>query len=245
MQPLRSMVHRTVSSILSTAVSLFAFFAVLPANPVHGQQISKLEEFHLVNGDGHLISLNPDASVYVIAFLGVECPVSRLYAPRLQSIADRYRSKGVQVIGIDSNLQDSRADIEAFSKSFNLEFPIGKDHNQRIALQLHATRVPEVFVVDEYYVVRYRGRIDDQYQPGLKRAEPTRDDLKIAIDEVLSGRDVSVPETTSHGCRIAWQLDRDAPSEVTFCKSIAPILNRHCVECHRSGEIGPFAAHRL
>ena len=31
------------------------------------------------------------------------------------------------------------------------------------------------------------------------------------------------------------------PEQITFSKHIAPILNRHCVTCHRPGAIGPFA----
>src|SRR5690606_10424581 len=28
---------------------------------------------------------------------------------------------------------------------------------------------------------------------------------------------------------------------VTYTRDVAPILNRHCLECHRKGQIGPFA----
>ena len=59
-----------------------------------------------------------------------------------------------------------------------------------------------MFVLDESRAVRYRGRIDDQYAIGARRAEPTRRDLAVALKELLAGRDVSVPLTPSSGCRI-------------------------------------------
>ena len=37
------------------------------------------------------------------------------------------------------------------------------------------------------------------------------------------------------------QSSADPSAVVTFTRDVAPILNRHCVECHRAGEIGPFA----
>ncbi len=32
-----------------------------------------------------------------------------------------------------------------------------------------------------------------------------------------------------------------APSEVTFHRDVEPILQKHCQECHRPGEIAPFS----
>src|SRR5271168_927543 len=33
----------------------------------------------------------------------------------------------------------------------------------------------------------------------------------------------------------------NAPTEVTFHKDVEPILQKHCQECHRPGEIAPFS----
>jgi hypothetical protein len=42
------------------------------------------------------------------------------------------------------------------------------------------------------------------------------------------------------GCFIG-RVRKTAPrGKITFSKHIAPIFNRHCVECHREGELGPF-----
>src|SRR5262245_14993885 len=47
----------------------------------------------------------------VIAFLGTECPVARLYAARLVELAKEYEAKGVSFVAIDANQQDSVTDI--------------------------------------------------------------------------------------------------------------------------------------
>src|SRR5207253_3254203 len=80
---------------------------------------------------------------------------------------------------------------------------------------------------------------DDQLQPGTNRGQPTRRDLIEAIEELLAGRAVSVPRTEAKGCFI----DRGEPEStgpITFAEHVAPIFARHCVECHRDGQIAPF-----
>src|SRR5258708_1254607 len=66
------------------------------------------------------------------------------------------------------------------------------------------TRRPEVLVLGAGRRVRYRGRIDDQYEPGGKnRGKPIRHDLAEAVGELLSGESISVPSTPTFGCLIA------------------------------------------
>ncbi|MDP6444318.1 MAG: redoxin domain-containing protein [Pirellulaceae bacterium] len=179
----------------------------------------------------------------VVCFLGSECPLARLYGARLQKLAAEFRSDGVQLVGVNSNRQDSPADIERYLEKHRLTFPIIKDVGQDLARRFGATRTPEVFVLDADDRIRYQGRIDDQYEPGISRAAPTRRILRKALRELIAGSDVSAPKTVAVGCLITFTRapQKVAPEEtVTFVDDVAPILNRHCVECHRAGEIGPF-----
>ncbi len=194
--------------------------------------------------DGRAISLD-DSAVHVVCFLGTECPLARLYGPRLQRMADRYAGRGVVILGVNSNVQDSPAEIDAYAKKYAIEFSMVKDADQSIADALGATRTPEVFVVDAGGKIVYQGRIDDQYEPGVSRARPTQNDLNDAIESLLSGHPIPEPKTTSVGClitRTAKRSTNESPSApVTFNADIASILNEHCVECHRGGEIAPMA----
>ena len=98
-----------------------------------------------------------------------------------------------------------------------------------------AVRTPEVFVLDAGRVVRYWGRIDDQYGVGYIRDEARREDLKTALDELLAGKEVSVPVTETTGCHIGRVREPKPDSDVTFSNQIARLLNRRCVECHLRG----------
>ncbi len=197
--------------------------------------------FSLPAGDNQQVSLPEDARAVVVCFLGTECPLARLYAPRLQKLADQYAAKGVVFIGVDSNLQDTLAEVARFRQSNNIRFPIAMDYDQAVAGSLGATRTPEVVVLDSRRTIRYQGRIDDQYLPGVVKPQATVSELVEALDAVLAGESLRVTKTQSIGCLIGRpKKSGDAPS-VTYTGRIARIFQANCVECHRSGEIGPFA----
>ena len=177
----------------------------------------------------------------VVCFLGTECPMAKLYAGRLAELNDQFPN--VRLVGLFSNVQDSLEDIKQFSETNSIGFEIAKDINNVIADQNGVKRTPEVIVVDPQMKIRYRGRVDDQYSPGVARSKATNRELETAIVELLSGKEVTTPVTEATGCLLgrAKTGDENVDAEVTFAKQISRVLQRNCVECHREGEIGPFA----
>lgn len=181
----------------------------------------------------------------VVCFLGADCPMARIYGPRLNDLADEFESANVRVIGINSNRQDSFADVKQYVDELQISFPFVRDRDNVIADQFSATRTPEVFLLDAKLAVVYHGRIDDQYEPGVNRAAPKRLDLRIAIEESLAGKQISVSQTQATGCFIGKVsgISRKPIIEngITYSKHVIGVLQKHCLECHRDGEIGPFA----
>lgn len=180
-----------------------------------------------------------DNKLVVLAFLGTECPLAKLYGPRLQQIQDQF-GDDVAIVGVNSNRQDSITEISAWVARHNIRYPVLKDAGNRIADLLHAERTPEVVVLDADRIERYRGRIDDQYLVGRARYEVQRRDLVIAIEELLAGKSVSVSKTEPIGCHIGRIKNAKPQGEITYSNQIARIFNRRCVECHREGQIAPF-----
>jgi hypothetical protein len=189
---------------------------------------------------GEPFQLAQEAKYHVFLFLGVECPVARQYGAKLQPLAEQFAGKAVQFIGVNSNPQDSRAEVAQYQKDLNLTFANLKDPGQLIAKHFSATRTAEAVVIDQQGQVKYRGRIDDQYSPGVTRGTTSSHDLKNALEELLAGLPVTLPETTPVGCLITYLKEPSTAATVTFTKDVAPLLWQHCYECHRSGEIGPF-----
>lgn len=189
--------------------------------------------------------LTAGKKLVVVAFLGVDCPLARLYAPRLEELNTQFAKQGVAFIGVDSNQQDSLTDMTAFAQKHGVTFPLLKDRDQTVADKFGVERNPSVYVLDADRKIRYRGRIDDQYgqgaSSGYAKSKINRSDLGEALNELLAGKEVSQPETVSLGCLIGRKPKVAAHGEVTYTKQIAGLLQERCVFCHRPGEIGPFA----
>lgn len=218
---------------------LFAILFLLIGHSLLRANPAKIESFELQDVGDQLVRIAADESkLTVVCFLGTECPLANLYAGRLMKLADEFRT--VRFLGVNSNRQDSPSEVAAYAKRHKIEFPVLKDVRNLVADQFDAKRTPEVFVLDEHFSVRYRGRIDDQYLPGVIKPKAKRQDLRIAIEELLAGQPVSSPTTEAVGCFIGRMKQPDESSPVTYCKQIARILQQNCVECHRKGEIGPF-----
>ncbi|MCA9017101.1 MAG: redoxin domain-containing protein, partial [Planctomycetaceae bacterium] len=214
----------------------------LSANEKAEPAPSNLLTFRLPTADGGIVELTekPQQKVTVVCFLGAECPLARLYGPKLNEMSAAYESQGVKFIGVNSNQQDSLEDVKKYVKRYEIRFPLAKDYNNLVSDRFEAVRTPEVFVLDKQLNVKYRGRIDNQYLPGISRAETTSHDLKQALDQVLAGQPVDVASTKPNGCFIGRVKQTEVTTSLTVCKEVAAVLNRHCVECHRKGEIAPF-----
>lgn len=176
----------------------------------------------------------------VLAFLGAHSPMSKRYAPRLEELAQTYKDRGVQFLGISSSHQDSVTDVVRFARDYGVTFPILKDEASRVANEFGAERTPEVFLIDKDHRVRYRGRIDDQFEYEFERAVPTRLDLVVALEEVLSGQNVRMSRTPAVGCRIGRVLAPKSEATVFWHPEISEIFQRHCTECHRPNGSAPF-----
>ena len=236
---------------------LFVYFAVpgsllLAQNEkkqettVGGSMIAKsISNFELRDTDGKTRKLDDlkDSKCVVVVFMGWECPLVRLYVPRLVELSQEFADRDVAWLAINSNSQDSLAELKNFVRTTDFPMPLLKDPGNSIADLFGAERTPEVFVLDEQRRIQYRGRIDDQYTYGRQRPEVVTRYLADAIEELLAGETVSLPATEAEGCIIGriFHTENRQASSVTYSKHISRILQNNCTTCHRAGEIGPFA----
>lgn len=202
-----------------------------------------IADFQLTDYRGRDVSLADfkESRLVVVAFLGTDCPLAKLYGGRLQELSANYAPQGVTFLGINANRQDTLTQIAAYARRHGIEFPILKDGGNKVADLFQAQRTPEVFVLDPQRVVRYWGRIDDAFGIGYVNEAQATYFLRDALDELLAGKPVSRSVETSVGCLIGRVRDVNPNSPVTYSDQIARIFNAHCVGCHRAGEIGPFA----
>lgn len=93
--------------------------------------------------------------------------------------------------------------MAAQALELNVPFYFVRDADLSVARALGITRTPQVCVIDGTGVLRYRGRIDDQQRPGGSRPTPSRNDLELALQQVLQGQPVEVSETAVDGCLLS------------------------------------------
>jgi peroxiredoxin len=173
----------------------------LPANRMLGQRMAN---FQLKDTDGNVVSLyNFRGKIAVVlAFMGTDCPVGNLYAPRLAELNKTYKDKKVVFLGINSNAHDTREAIAAHAKEHGLGFPVLKDEGNVVADMALVERTCEVIVLDGLAMVRYRGAIDDQYAVGKRKDAPSKEYLRDALDAILSGDRIEAKATPVVGCLI-------------------------------------------
>lgn len=201
----------------------------------------------------------------ILVFMGVDCPVGNQYSTRLSEIAKAYESKGVIVLGINSNAHESAEQIAKHAKEFSIPFPVLKDEGGKVADMYQAVRTCEVILLDSKAVIRYRGAIDDQFGYGTRRPKAVRNLLTNALDALLDGKAIETTGTSVVGCPIdradrkavastpkvrpaapvIQELLKDEPEvkvgNVTYSANVAEILQNKCQQCHRPKAAAPFS----
>ena len=132
------------------------------------------------------------------------CPWVIKNQTRTTEIAKYALSKDIGVVLLNSNEgqrddADSYEAMKDYAKDQGYNFYYVIDANNVLADEFGANRTPECFLFNNENKHVYHGAIDDN--PG-DASSVKRKHLKEAIDEIASGKDVSVKESRSMGCQI-------------------------------------------
>jgi peroxiredoxin len=183
-----------------------------------------------------------NAKVVVLVFTSTACPVCRSYATRLDELAKRHADDKVVWAAICSHDADDTATVAKYARESGYPLPMLMDEGAALAGKLHVERVPTVLVLDSSRTVRYAGRIDDQFAPGVGKAKVSTAELADAIAALVKGEAVATASVPAAGCKLARsKVAAPAGEPVTYHKHVAAIMQAKCQECHRPGEAGPFA----
>jgi cytochrome c biogenesis protein CcmG, thiol:disulfide interchange protein DsbE len=103
------------------------------------------------------------------------CDPCKEEAPILQRLWERYRSKGVVVLGVDT--QDGSDDARGFITKFRVTYPSLRDGTDRTQKKFETTQLPETFVVDA------TGRLRQTIRGGLTTASER--EIAAYLDSVV------------------------------------------------------------
>lgn len=147
------------------------------------------------------------SNILIIVFSCNHCPYVQAYEERMMTLQREYESKSVQMVAINSNDKDNYPDdsfehmVErATLKKFN--FLYLRDEDQHVANIFAASHTPQFFVFNRDRVLSYSGKMDDNWREPENVKETY---LRNALDALITGQPVKIPETMSIGCTIKWK----------------------------------------
>lgn len=166
-------------------------------------------DFNLPATDGKNYALADfsDAEYLVIFFTCNHCPYVVGSDEVTRATAEKFKDREVRFVGINSNSKNTYAedDFEHMVSRMNEhKFPwvYLHDKTQEAARACGALRTPHFFVFNKDRKLVYTGRGVDNPRDTSKM---TVNDLERALDELTSGKPVSVPVTNPIGCNVKWE----------------------------------------
>jgi peroxiredoxin len=159
---------------------------------------------------GKTVSLDDfkDHSALLVIFMCNHCPFVKHIRSALADFAREYRPKGLAIVGISANdvkshPEDSPEKMAQEVKTAGYIFPYLYDEDQTVAKVYRAACTPDFYLFDGDRKLVYRGQFDDS-RPG-NNVPVTGENLRAAVDAVLTGQPVAADQRPSIGCNIKWK----------------------------------------
>jgi len=165
-------------------------------------------DFTLPATDGNTYSLTGFPEDFLVVFFTCNhCPYVIQSDETTRSTAEKYLPKGVRFVGINSNSantyeEDDFPHMVERMKEHKFPWLYLHDESQEVALAYGALRTPHFYVLDKERKLVYTGRgVDQPRDP----ARITVNDLDRVLDELTSGKAISLPLTNPIGCNVKWE----------------------------------------
>lgn len=143
----------------------------------------------------------------LVMFICRHCPYVKHVQNELAKIGKNYAGK-IGIVAISANdiqayPEDTPDSLKQQAEEVGFSFPYLYDETQEVAKAFTAACTPDLFLFDNDGKLVYRGQLDDSRpDSGIP---VTGQDLRAAIDALLSGQSVSNDQKPSIGCGIKWK----------------------------------------
>lgn len=157
-------------------------------------------------------SVELSGKICVIMFICNHCPYVKHVNQQLVKLANDYLKRDVVFVAISSNdvekyPEDAPEKMKEVARSLGYQFPYLYDESQETAKAFNAACTPDFYVFDRNHKLVYRGQLDDS-RPSLD-LPVTGKDLRAALDQTLSGKQVADFQRPSLGCNIKWKVPQE------------------------------------
>jgi len=167
-----------------------------------GLRVSDVPSVPLIAPDGTTV----DAAYFakrspetVLIFFSSHCHCLDAHQGRIIALFDEFHRRGVEFAMIDSEVGASIARDNIESQRRGYAFPILLDRGAKLADALGAEYATYSVVIDSRGRVRYRGGLDSDK---MHLHDDAQQFVRSALDDLLAGRSVRVPEGKTLGCAL-------------------------------------------
>lgn len=200
------MKHNVFWKVAMLGVAGTLLLALAPSTPpdVTAAVGSAAPDFTLKDQDGNEVSLSDfTGKVVVLEWINWDCPfVMRHYeAETFAKLADHFKDQDVVWLAINSTHYATSEKDKEWIGQYGLPYPILSDGSGEVGKMYDAKTTPHMYIIDKTGTLVYAGGIDDD--PKGESEKPTNY-VKKALEEVLAGNDVSVPESKPYGCSVKY-----------------------------------------
>jgi peroxiredoxin len=161
---------------------------------------------------GRTVSLDDyaDKKALLVMFICNHCPYVKHVRSGLAALGRDYAGADVGIVAISPNdpaehPDDSPEAMAAEAKDAGYVFPYLYDETQEVAKAYTAICTPDFFLFGPDRTLVYRGRMDES-RPNMP-LPVTGEELRAAIDAVLTDEPVAEEQYPSMGCSIKWRPD--------------------------------------
>lgn len=168
-----------------------------PTGPPPALTLSTLEGAPLPFG-----ALLGEAEATLLVFWSPGCPCVRRYQERVESLKAELTPRGIQVVGIASNADDTPERIQTALLERGVSLRVLRDEGGALASALGARTTPSVVLLRRDGEVLFHGWIDNERLPGEPDRKAFAEDAAMAF---LEGR-AGPTSSRVYGCTITRRL---------------------------------------
>jgi peroxiredoxin len=139
----------------------------------------------------------------VFIFLMPDCPFCQKYTKTLNELQKKYAAKNIQLTGVITGDLYTDEEANTFIKDYKISFPVIHDPAKQLLRKFRTSVSPSVVVADNNGNIIYKGLIDNwPITPGSTRQRITENYLNDVLQQITTGKPVTIKNTDAVGCII-------------------------------------------
>lgn len=113
-------------------------------------------DYRAVSISGDSVSLVAQrGKVVLLNVWATWCHPCRAEIPELLVLYDKYRPRGLELVGVSIDANGSDEAIRSFMKNFRMTYPIWRDPDERVSAEFLVVGVPATFLIDRNGTLRW------------------------------------------------------------------------------------------